>query len=178
MGGRVHRGCGRNYVRQWCLPCVQQTSVLAMQKPLLGSHRVKTPLYWKHHFTEPPPLRYEGGSFQEKQPIFYVAKPLQTPWGAPHHQSHNTALLKSNEGCFCVPEHPLLPHSIALPQPKSHKCNTVSSYTFSFCCLFSLLYTTVLAVILIPSATAFPQLQTHQGAGKDMQASEERGSLS
>lgn len=80
--------------------------------------------------------------------------------------------------CFCVPEHPLLPHTITLPQPKNHKCNTVSSYTFSFCCLFSLLYTTVLAVILIPSHTAFHQLQTCQSAGKDLKASEERGSLS
>lgn len=32
------------------------------------------------------------------EPIFYVAKPLKTPWGTPYHQAHTTALLRSNQG--------------------------------------------------------------------------------
>lgn len=146
---------------QVVVPCVQQTSVLAMQKPFLGLHQVKTPLCWKHHFTEPPQCCMKVAAFRTSN-LSSSEPNLSGHPGEPH----TTALLKNHKGCFCVPEHPLLPHTIALPQLKNHECNPVSSYTFSFCCLFSLLYTTASGVILVPSDTALHQPQTHQVQGK------------
>lgn len=155
-----------------------------MQKPFLGSHQVKTPLCWKHHFTEPPLHRVTPTAMWRQLlsgEVIYLlcSQTSQDTLGNPTPPvPHHCPSEKQPGLCFCVPEDPLLPHTLTLPQPKDSKCNTGSSYTFRFCCLFSLLYITILGVILIPSDTAFHQLQTHQGAGKDIKASEERGSLS
>jgi len=68
MVERVQRGWGGNYVSQWCLPCVQQMSVLAMQQPFLGLHQVKTPLCWKHPHCLEKAAPFRRGDLSSMQP--------------------------------------------------------------------------------------------------------------